>query len=259
MMIEYGQEFWGDRWEALYDVLGGNPLAAMPSLHFATSLMAAHLLSEVDPVAGAVGWTYAGTLGLALVYLGEHYVVDLPRRRGADRDGPGAPPRGSSAGAGRSRVVLQALEPRTERPGRATERWRARSGLERQKAGRASERPTPQASRAGGDAAGALHPAAAADLGACSSSLSVAFLYFVLPKLLGLQETWNRIQHGNVWWLGLGGRARGVLVRRLHRPVPRRVRARALRASAGARATRSRWPGWRRPGCSPPAARAGSR
>ncbi len=32
----------------------------------------------------------------------------------------------------------------------------------------------------------------------------VAFLYFVLPKVLGLQETWNRIQRGNVWWLGLG-------------------------------------------------------
>ena len=77
MMIEYGEGFWGDRWEGLYDVLGGNPLAAMPSLHFATSLMAAHLLSEVDPVAGAVGWTYALTLGLALVYLGEHYAVDL--------------------------------------------------------------------------------------------------------------------------------------------------------------------------------------
>jgi uncharacterized protein (TIRG00374 family) len=28
----------------------------------------------------------------------------------------------------------------------------------------------------------------------------VAFLYFVLPKLLGLQETWNRIQHGDPWW-----------------------------------------------------------
>jgi putative heme transporter len=28
----------------------------------------------------------------------------------------------------------------------------------------------------------------------------LAFLYFVLPKLLGLHETWNRIQHGNAWW-----------------------------------------------------------
>ena len=33
---------------------------------------------------------------------------------------------------------------------------------------------------------------------------TVAFLYLVLPKILGLQETWNRIQEGNVWWLALG-------------------------------------------------------
>jgi membrane-associated phospholipid phosphatase len=77
MMIEYGEQFWGSRWTGLYSVLGGNPLAAMPSLHFATSLMAAHLLSEVGPLAGAVGWTYAAMLGLALVYLGEHYAADL--------------------------------------------------------------------------------------------------------------------------------------------------------------------------------------
>jgi len=77
MMIEYGEQFWGDRWGDLYDVLGGNPLAAMPSLHFATSLMGAHLLSEVGPVSGAVGWSYALLLGLALVYLGEHYAADL--------------------------------------------------------------------------------------------------------------------------------------------------------------------------------------
>jgi hypothetical protein len=77
MMIEYGEQFWGDRWGDLYDVLGGNPLAAMPSLHFATSLMAAHLLAETGPVAGAVGFSYAALLGLALVYLGEHYVADL--------------------------------------------------------------------------------------------------------------------------------------------------------------------------------------
>ena len=77
MMIEYGQQFWGDRWDGLYDVLGGNPLAAMPSLHFATSLMAAHVLADSNRVAGALGWSYAVTLGLALVYLGEHYVADL--------------------------------------------------------------------------------------------------------------------------------------------------------------------------------------
>jgi uncharacterized membrane protein YbhN (UPF0104 family) len=31
----------------------------------------------------------------------------------------------------------------------------------------------------------------------------VGFMYFVLPKLLGLRDTWNRLQHGNVWWLAL--------------------------------------------------------
>jgi membrane-associated phospholipid phosphatase len=77
MMIEYGSEFWGDLWDPLFKLLGGNPLAAMPSLHFATSLMGAHLLSEAGPVTGAVGWTYAIMLGLALVYLGEHYLIDL--------------------------------------------------------------------------------------------------------------------------------------------------------------------------------------
>jgi hypothetical protein len=77
MMIEYGERFWGRRWPGLYDFLGGNPLAAMPSLHFATSLMGARLLSELGPVVGAVGWAYVAVLGLALVYLGEHYLIDL--------------------------------------------------------------------------------------------------------------------------------------------------------------------------------------
>lgn len=77
MMVEYGEFFWRDGWGPLYSVLGGNPLAAMPSLHFATSMMAAQMLSETGPVAGALGWGYTATLGFALVYLGEHYVVDL--------------------------------------------------------------------------------------------------------------------------------------------------------------------------------------
>jgi membrane-associated phospholipid phosphatase len=77
IMVEQGEAFWKERWQPLYSFLGGNPLAAMPSLHFATSLMAARVLAEAGPVEGAVGWTYALTLGFALVYLGEHYVIDL--------------------------------------------------------------------------------------------------------------------------------------------------------------------------------------
>jgi membrane-associated phospholipid phosphatase len=112
MMIEYGPVFWGDRWGALYDVLGGNPLAAMPSLHFATSLMAAHLLSEVGPVSGAVGWTYAGLLGVALVYLGEHYAVDLAAGAALAEGVRAAAPKLEPAVRQFSRL-LRALEPRT--------------------------------------------------------------------------------------------------------------------------------------------------
>jgi membrane-associated phospholipid phosphatase len=77
MMVEYGEEFWQDGWSSLYSVFGGNPLAAMPSLHFATSLMAALLLAETGAAPGALGGAYAATLGFALVYLGEHYAADL--------------------------------------------------------------------------------------------------------------------------------------------------------------------------------------
>jgi hypothetical protein len=77
MMVEYGEQFWKSGWAPLYGFLGGNPLAAMPSLHFATSVTAAHVLSDTGRVAGVLGWSYAATLGLALVYLGEHYVMDL--------------------------------------------------------------------------------------------------------------------------------------------------------------------------------------
>ena len=77
IMQEVGEEEWGRAWPVLYDTLGGNPWAAMPSLHFATSLMAALLLAETGPVPGALGLAYAGVLGFALVYLGEHYVIDL--------------------------------------------------------------------------------------------------------------------------------------------------------------------------------------
>ena len=77
IMVEVGEPTWGRAWERMYDALGGNPWAAMPSLHFATSLAAALSLSEAGKVEGALGWGYAGTLGFALVYLGEHYVTDL--------------------------------------------------------------------------------------------------------------------------------------------------------------------------------------
>jgi membrane-associated phospholipid phosphatase len=111
MMREHGEAFWKSAWAPLYDVLGGNPLAAMPSLHFATSVTAAHLLGDAGPVQGALGWTYAAALGFALVYLGEHYVVDLlgglALAEGVRRLGPRAAPALRTA----SRII-QTLEAR---------------------------------------------------------------------------------------------------------------------------------------------------
>jgi membrane-associated phospholipid phosphatase len=77
IMEEAGQRAWGRLWDPLYHSLQGNPFAAMPSLHFGTSVMAARILSQVGRRQAALGWAYASVLGFGLVYLGEHYVVDL--------------------------------------------------------------------------------------------------------------------------------------------------------------------------------------
>ncbi|HET8863608.1 MAG TPA: phosphatase PAP2 family protein, partial [Solirubrobacterales bacterium] len=77
IMVEVGEETWKSAWPAMYGALGGNPWAAMPSLHFATSVSAAISLAETGRGPGVAGWGYALTLGFGLVYLGEHYVTDL--------------------------------------------------------------------------------------------------------------------------------------------------------------------------------------
>jgi membrane-associated phospholipid phosphatase len=111
IMIEAGERFWGRLWEPLYDSLGGNPFAAMPSLHFATSVTAAHLLGRTGRVAGVLGWSYAATLGFALVYLGEHYVVDLLAGLALAEAVRGAEP-GVAPLLRRAQRAIQRLEPR---------------------------------------------------------------------------------------------------------------------------------------------------
>ncbi len=69
----------------------GIPWLPCSPLHFATSVTAAHVLSDTRKVAGAFGWAYAATLGLALVYLGEHYVADLAAGLALRREHPGRP------------------------------------------------------------------------------------------------------------------------------------------------------------------------
>lgn len=54
-----------------------NPIAAMPSLHTAITVLAAWALWLYDRRLGIVGGVYAVMMALALVYLGEHYVIDI--------------------------------------------------------------------------------------------------------------------------------------------------------------------------------------
>ena len=56
---------------------GANPWAAWPSDHFASALSAAMALAEADFRAAVAAFAYAAGLGFALVYTGEHYVIDL--------------------------------------------------------------------------------------------------------------------------------------------------------------------------------------
>jgi len=59
------------------DPLAGNPWASMPSDHIASAAITAKGLAEIGPIYGALGWTYVVLAGFSVVYLGEHYLVDV--------------------------------------------------------------------------------------------------------------------------------------------------------------------------------------
>ena len=54
-----------------------NPIAAMPSLHTAITALAAWVLWLYDRRLGMLGVAYAALMAFSLVYLGEHYVIDV--------------------------------------------------------------------------------------------------------------------------------------------------------------------------------------
>lgn len=55
----------------------GNPWGSMPSDHISSAAITAMGLHEVSPLYGALGWTYVAAASFAVVYLGEHYVLDV--------------------------------------------------------------------------------------------------------------------------------------------------------------------------------------
>lgn len=59
-----------------YEAVGPNDVASMPSFHVAETTLVVLALSQFGSAAKVVGAAYVGLMALALVYLGEHYVID---------------------------------------------------------------------------------------------------------------------------------------------------------------------------------------
>jgi PAP2 superfamily len=66
----------GDTYDQTSAAVGKNDIAAMPSLHTALTAMVALILASYGRRWRWVGVAYVCAMALALVYLGEHYVID---------------------------------------------------------------------------------------------------------------------------------------------------------------------------------------
>jgi membrane-associated phospholipid phosphatase len=64
-------------YQRAYEIAGPNDVAAMPSLHMAIPFIIAFMAWQLHRTAGFVAFFYAACMAFVLVYLGEHYVVDL--------------------------------------------------------------------------------------------------------------------------------------------------------------------------------------
>jgi membrane-associated phospholipid phosphatase len=68
----------GRAWQEDPEALGDpNPAAAMPSVHTAVTASLALVLARLHPALGLLGALYLLAMGASLVYLGEHFVLDV--------------------------------------------------------------------------------------------------------------------------------------------------------------------------------------
>ncbi len=68
----------GGLYQASYKIVGeSNPIAAMPSIHMAITFILVPVSYWYGRVWRILAWLYALSMGFALVYLGEHYVIDV--------------------------------------------------------------------------------------------------------------------------------------------------------------------------------------
>jgi membrane-associated phospholipid phosphatase len=78
IMATVGKQLGGGVYEASYRVVGeSNPLAAMPSIHMAITILLVFPAFRAGKWWGIAALAYNVMMGFSLVYLGEHYVVDI--------------------------------------------------------------------------------------------------------------------------------------------------------------------------------------
>lgn len=73
-----GSRVGADRYDSLYASLGApNPVAAVPSIHMAVTFVLYLFARDHCRKWAPVGLVYLAMMGFSLLYLGEHYVLDL--------------------------------------------------------------------------------------------------------------------------------------------------------------------------------------
>ena len=78
IMEPIATEIGGGLYQAGYKIVGeSNPIAAMPSIHMAITFLLVPVSYYFGRGWQIAAWFYAASMGLALVYLGEHYVIDI--------------------------------------------------------------------------------------------------------------------------------------------------------------------------------------
>lgn len=78
IMEPIASQLGGGLYQASYKVVGeSNPIAAMPSIHFAITFLLVCAAGNQRKRWRILAWIYALSMGIALVYMGEHYVIDV--------------------------------------------------------------------------------------------------------------------------------------------------------------------------------------
>lgn len=78
IMEPVGESLGGGLYQASYKVVGeSNPIAAMPSIHMAITFLLVFPAAYFGRRWAILAWIYSALMAAALVYLGEHYIIDV--------------------------------------------------------------------------------------------------------------------------------------------------------------------------------------